>query len=238
MPTGDLHETFVPDIYSEVKSPWWDDRPVAIVAGGPSLRGFDWERLRGYHVLAVKGSIFDIPWADAGFGLDMPRFEEWHEKLAAVTMPVYWAVPVEQSIITSRPSPNMIFLKRLIGDGVSFDPTMIYGGGTSGYGSVQIAMLKHAKRIMLYGFDFNPTVTGIHAYNNRALTGFRHNDKHYGKRRMQNFANWQQWAKNFDAFREPCALRGIEIVNASPTSGIPTFKRVTHEESFEIMRRW
>ena len=41
--------------------------------GGPSLIDFDFEQLRGATILAVKGSIFNIPWADAGFGMDMVR---------------------------------------------------------------------------------------------------------------------------------------------------------------------
>ena len=55
-------------MYGKIGKPFWDDKPVAVVAGGPSLVDFDFEQLRGAHVLAVKGSMFDIPWADAGFG--------------------------------------------------------------------------------------------------------------------------------------------------------------------------
>lgn len=233
----ELHETTVDDIYGEIKGPWWDDKPVAIVAGGPSLRGFDWEVLRDYHVLAVKGSIFDIPWADAGFGLDMPRFEEWRERLSAVQMPIYWAVPVEHSILTSRPSSNMTFIKRMSGDGVSSDPSAIYSSGTSGHGALQVALLKHGRKIALFGFDYNPTISGIHAHNRRNDT-FRHNDRHYGKRRAQNYASWKQWAKNFDMFKGVCERRGIEVVNACENSAITTFRRTTHAGALEQLRKW
>lgn len=234
-----LEQNTVPDgFYGEVKGPWWDDRPVVIVAGGPSLRGFDWEQLRGFHVLAVKGSIFDIPWADAGFGLDMPRFEEWREKLAQVSMTVYWAVPVEQAIITSRPSQNMTFLKRINADGVSSDPTLVFSGGTSGFGALQIALLKRAKRIMLVGYDYNPSVTGIHAHNQRAMVPFRHNDQHYRKRRAQNFQNWKKWAGNFALFRPYCERWGIEIINACENSGITTFPRIPLDAAVGMMQTW
>ena len=144
------------DTYGKISKPYWDDKPVAIVGGGPSLVGFDFERLRGAHVLAVKGSIFDIPWADAGFGLDMPRYHEWRDKLANVQSRVYWAVPEDQLQKTGAPpSKNVTFLKRLPGENLSDDPSEIYGGGTSGFGAVQICLHKHAKTIVLFGYDYD-----------------------------------------------------------------------------------
>jgi len=237
-----LQETFVPDIYGEVAAPWWDDGPVAIVAGGPSLRGFDWDQLgdlqaKGCHILTVKGSIFDIPWADAGFGLDMPRFEEWRLRLAELPTRVYWAVPVEHAVVTSRPSDNMVFLKRIAGEAISTDPTMIFSGGTSGFGALQLAILKHAKRIVLFGFDYNPNVTGIHAHNKRNMS-FRHNDSHYSKRRAQNVVNWRNWAGSFNAFRPFCERRGIEVINASEHSAITAFPRVSHDAAINKLREW
>jgi len=50
----------------------WSDRPVALVACGPSMAGFDLNRLRGLcRIIAVKEMIFAMPWADEGFGLDL-----------------------------------------------------------------------------------------------------------------------------------------------------------------------
>ena len=40
--------------YGKIKQPFWDDKPVAVVGGGPSLSDFDFEQLRGAHVLAIK----------------------------------------------------------------------------------------------------------------------------------------------------------------------------------------
>src|SRR5262249_22760879 len=91
------------DVYGKVTRPYWDDKPVAIVGGGPSLMNFDFNEVRGEHVLAVKGSIFDIPWADAGFGLDMPRYNEWRERLAGLHARIYWAVPEDQLERTGPP---------------------------------------------------------------------------------------------------------------------------------------
>jgi len=215
------------DVYGKISKPYWDDKPVAIVAGGPSLVGFDFEQLRGAHVLAVKGSIFDIPWADAGFGLDMPRYHEWRDKLANVQARVYWAVPEDQLEKTGPPpSKNVTFLKRLNGENMSDDPSEIYGGGTSGFGALQIALHKRAKSIVLFGFDYDG------AYE--AHTGFRHNDRHYEKRRAQSWANWDAWAKHFSVYVPYLNEQGISVFNACPSSAIACFQKVTLEDG--IMR--
>ena len=217
------------DVYGKINKPYWDDKPVAVVGGGPSLIGFDFERLRGAHVLATKGSIFDIPWSDAGFGLDMPRYKEWRDRLANVPTRVYWAVPEDQLEKTGPPpSKNVTFLKRLPGENLSDDPSEIYGGGTSGFGAVQICIHKRAKRIVLFGYDYDG--------NYDAEAGFRHNDHHYERRRAQNQANWEAWATHFEVYIPFLNKHGIHIVNACPKSAIRCFQKVTLEDGVAMLR--
>ncbi len=216
--------------YGKIKSPWWDDKPVAIVAGGPSLKGFDFERLRDAHVLAIKGSIFDIPWADAGFGLDMLRYRDWQEKLANVPSRVYWAVPEDQLERTGQPpSKNVTFIKRLDGQGFSTDPGEVYTGGTSGYGGLQVAILKRAKRIVLFGYDYDGN------YNPNAE--FRHNDQHYERRRDQSAMNWMEWAGYFDGMVPRIKALGVEVVNACPHSQIKCFPKMTVDDAVAYLHR-
>jgi len=214
------------DVYGKISKPFWDDKPVAIVGGGPSLIDFDFEKLRGAHVLAVKGSIFDIPWADAGFGLDMPRYHEWRDKLANVQSRVYWAVPEDQMEKTGPPpSKNVTFLKRLNGENMSDDPGEIYGGGTSGFGALQIALHKRATKVILFGYDYDG------AYDAQGTTAaFRHNDKHYEKRRAQSWANWDAWARHFSVYVPYLNQEGISVLNACPASAITCFQKVTLED--------
>ena len=220
------------DVYGKIIKPFWDDRPVAIVGGGPSLVGFDYEKLRGAHVLAVKGSIFDIPWADAGFGLDMPRYIEWRDKLANVQSRVYWAVPEDQLQKTGPPpSRNITFLRRLNGEEVSQDPASIYGGGTSGFGALQVALHKRAKCIILFGFDYD----GGNEVERADGSGFRHNDQHYVKRRAQNAANWRIWAEYFRSFVPVLAAHGAVVLNACPHSAISCFQKLALEDGVAML---
>jgi hypothetical protein len=216
------------DVYGKITKPFWDDKPVAVVAGGPSLIGFDFERLRGCHLLAVKGAMFDIPWADAAFGLDMPRYKEWRDKLASVQSRVYWAVPEDQLEKTGPPpSKNVTFLRRLVGEALSSDPSEIYGGGTSGFGALQICLHKRAKRIVLFGYDYDGAYDG---------GSFRHNGRHYDKRRAQNFENWIAWATHFSVYVPYLTKNGISILNACPSSAIHCFQKVTLDDGVDLVR--
>jgi hypothetical protein len=206
------------DVYGKITKPFWDDRPVAIVGGGPSLVGFDFERLRGAHVLAVKGAIFNIPWADAGFGLDMLRYTEWRERLGEVQSRVYWAMPEDQSVEPS-PSKNVTLLKRREGQQLSNDPSEIYGGGTSGFGAMQICIHKRAKQIILFGFDYDGEVE---------------KDQ---KRREQSLINWKKWARHFEVYVPYLTQRGINVVNACPKSAIACFQKTTLDDGVSLLHR-
>jgi len=138
------------EIYGKITKPFWDDKPVAVIGGGPSLQDFNYEALRGAHVLAVKSLIFDIPWADAGFGLD---YHDCKDRLANVQSRVYLAVRDDE--LAPPPSKNITFLKRLDGQGLSDDPSVIYGGNSKDFGTLQICIHKRAKQIVLFGFDYD-----------------------------------------------------------------------------------
>lgn len=200
------------DVYGKISKPFWDDKPVAVIGGGPSLIDFDFEKLRGAHVLAVKGSIFDIPWADAVFGLD---FNGCRDRLANVQSRVYWAVRDDHP--SPLPSKNITFLKRLDGQGLSDDPSVIYGGGTSGFGALQVCLHKRAKQIVLFGFDYD---------------GASHAPTE--KRRAQNAANWSACAEHFRVFVPYLTEHRVSIFNASPMSAITCFQKVALQDAVAI----
>jgi hypothetical protein len=203
-------------MYGKISKPFWDDKPVAVIGGGPSLIDFDFEKLRGAHVLAVKGSIFDIPWADAVFGLD---FNGCRDKLANVQSRIYWAVREDQ--IGPPPSKNITFLKRLDGQNLSDDPGVIYSGGTSGFGALQVCLHKHAKQIVLFGFDYDGTSSVPNGVGQE-------------KKRAQSAANWENWAEHFSVYSPYFNQHGIHIVNACPTSAIRCFQKVALQDGVAI----
>jgi hypothetical protein len=189
--------------YGRITKPYWDDRPVAIVGGGPSLVGFDYERLRGCHVLAIKGTILSIPWADACFG--MGDFNGWRDKLSGAQSRIYWLTPEPEQTAAK----NITFLKRVEGHQFSEDPSVVYSGGTSGFGAFQVAMHKRARSIVLFGFDYD---------------GERANSK------------WIKWAECFRVYVPYLAKHGISVANACPGSAIPCFQKVTLDDGVNMLK--
>ncbi|HEV8503717.1 MAG TPA: hypothetical protein VGR63_19250 [Casimicrobiaceae bacterium] len=197
--------------YGRVEPPNWDT--VGIVGGGPSLIDFDFERLRGATILAVKGSLFSIPWADAGFGMDMIRYGEWRDRLAGLPTRVYWAAHDGQ--LDPAPPRNVTFLHRREGRAVSDDPGVVYSGGTSGFGALQIALLKRAKRIVLFGFDYGGA----------------------GESDPRRARSWLIWAEQFRVFVPYLTAAGVNIVNACPHSAIPCFQKATLDDGVRALTR-
>ena len=202
----------------------WGDRPVAIVGGGPSLRGFDFDRLRGrFTVLAVNASMFDIPFADAGFSIDRKAMREWWARLRQLRYPQYYAVPdFDLPGITIPPTTQMHFLLRRPGNVFDRRPGCISAGGTSGFGALHLAYHRGARKIILLGFDYGGRGGNWH-----------HNEQHYGFRQTQDAKNWAQWARNFDHAAAVLCKSGVEVINASPESAITVFPRITVEEALK-----
>ena len=121
-------------MFGKVSKPFWDDKPVAVVSGGPSLADFDFERLRGAHVLAVKDMILSIPWADAGFGLG-----DWLDELSDVQSRIYWAIRDDQQ---EPPSARNLTLLRQVPGQLSDNPRFTHHQRIR---AMQICIHKRAK---------------------------------------------------------------------------------------------
>jgi hypothetical protein len=205
--------------WSSVGPPWWDDKPCLIVGTGPSLQGVDLSRLQGLgHVLAVKESYHDLPFADLAFGLDLPWVHDERANLTelAQRMPLYIAY-LEN--VPHTPIPRAFYLKRDYCFQLSEDPQRISSGGHSGFGALNLAYLKRAKRIYLFGFDYH----GGHYYS----------DGRYGKWQEKNQS---LWIEGFFGAKALLDRDGVVVINASPKSAVKTFPRVSVEQALFDLR--
>lgn len=88
----------------------WPGETAFIIAGGPSLGGFDFSRLSGRKVIAINSSIFSCPTADALFFGD-ERWWGWNaEKVrAAYSGRIFTcssiAEPRIHNLVKSKPPP-------------------------------------------------------------------------------------------------------------------------------------
>ena len=193
--------------YGKICGPPWDE--VFLIGGGPSLRGFDFEKLRGRTTLAINDAVLHIPWATALFSLDV----NWARNRATVIQEFsgekYLALPEDGPEI-----PGVVYLQRSRSPGLSTDPSRVCMGGNSGYGALNVAYLKGAKRIVLLGYDF------------RTIRGEKHWHAGYFWDRSSSMQYFADWARNFDDAAVQLRKAGVEVLNASLESLISAFPKI------------
>lgn len=206
----------------------WSDRPVALVATGPSLTGFDVNQLHGLcRVIAIKEMIFELPWADEGFGLDITWMSKARrqKELEACRMPLVLAVPDEGLTMDLPPErPGITYIERKRGEQLSTDPRSIYAGGTSGFGALNVAYLRGCKDVFLFGYDYR-------------TDGSRHHHDNARYPNAQAHGHWPGWARKFDLIRKQISEAGMRVTVAGLESAITAFPKVSHETALEMLRK-
>lgn len=134
-------------------TPDWRGQAVYLIGGGPSLAGFDFERLHGKGiVVAVNDAMFHAPFANAVFTIDTVWLRRRvaalqgfaGEKIAA--LPDNWRRHVPAGVIA---------LRRINAPGLSPDMGAIYTGGNSGHGALGMSLMRGAAEVYLLGFDMD-----------------------------------------------------------------------------------
>jgi hypothetical protein len=213
--------------YSRIGEPWWDDRPLAIVGAGPSIQGLDLTRIRdtGCRVLAVKQTVLDMPWADCGFGLHVQWPRDYKRELEASPVPLILALPLDEERTFHLDRPDVTYVRRGRDAGFSLDPESINSGGNSGYGAINLAVLKKARDVVLFGYDYD-TLDGHHHYD-----GERY--RHYN---TGNAGYWVPWARLLDANVDYLTKIGMKVLNASLRSRLKAFPKLSHDDALAYLR--
>jgi hypothetical protein len=195
---------------------------IAIVASGPSARGFS--APPGVTVIAVNGTIEWLPTADYWFTLD-PGQRNRARMLNRRPGTVYFAaVPSTFGTASApltgmrQPAPAGIrYLLRMTGNGVlsaktglSDHPGQIHTGN-SAYGALGLAYLMGARRIALFGVD---------ASHARRIEGGRS-------------SNLDHLPALFATAASQLDGAGVEVVNASPGSAIECFPKMTMGDALQ-----
>lgn len=196
--------------------PTWGNKPVAIVASGPSAKSVGVELLRNRaNVIAVNESYQLCPWADVLYGCDakwwqlrnyVPDFgglKIVFDVNTAINHP-----PIKY--ITVRPESDKIHLERL---------GVIGSGGCSGFQALNLAVQFRARRILLVGFDMRVDLeTHWHGRHPPPCSNPSHT----------NFVRWQSALGG--AF-EMLTCLGIKVINCSPESSLTTYPKMSIERA-------
>lgn len=186
----------------------WGER-VYLIGGGPSLIGFPFEKLCGRTVLAVNDAMLSLSWATAVFSVDRQWASKRQDALRQFEGEVYLAMPSDVADI-----PGAVYLERDYGDGLSLEWPRVRMGGTSGYGAVNLAVLKGGKQLVLLGYDYSyrqgqshwfPTYPWFQSGNERYMRG---------------------WAGKFLTMTDTLKRIRVQVVTAGEGSRITAFPKV------------
>ncbi len=188
--------------------PLWHGETVAIIGGGPSLRGVDLGRLpAGWRILATNNAHAILPRWDLHFFAD-DRWYRWNaDRLGAPGLRVTVAddLPAEAGILVLGRTGDTTF-RRSRAAALSTDPQTL-AGECSGGMSINLAALAGAARIILLGFDMRP-VGNWHA-EHQAPTP-------HGQYR-------ELFIPAISRMAAPLAGLGVEVINATPDSALTCF---------------
>lgn len=196
--------------------------PVAIVAGGPSLLGFDWSRLRGTRQIAVNRAFQVLPDAEVLWWTD-PRLWRWHAEAI-----MSHKAPLKATALLPGERwkyPEGVYTFRFTGSsGYDSTSNALRHGNNSTYAALHLALKNGARTIALFGVDMRPSPTGkMHWHEDHPIQG---DAASFGKM----LPYWASLRPTIDAM-------GATVVNASPDSALDIFPRVTHAEALEFLRR-
>lgn len=208
----------------------WSDRPVYVVGGGPSLAPH-LENLRRFietntesYVLAVNRAteLLGPQNVDATFSLDRIFAEKYHQSLYewGKLHEVYLAVPATWAAEGRPLIHGATYLERRTMAGLSTDPGAIANGLHSGYGALNLAVLKGARNVVLLGFDLvdRGPEAPLHWHDGYAWQN--------GRSRIY----WRKWAARFALAARDCEALGVRVRNANPDSAVRYFPFTTYED--------
>jgi len=205
--------------FMPVTEPWWDSGRVFIIGGGPSLSGRPLLQFVRNIVDSGKDIVLGVNNAGAclpvhaAFSLDVVFMEKMGATLSAAASrgrEVFFAVPhdYEGPRFTGI---HYIFRDYYGMDGISTDPHNIVGGFNSGYGAVNLAILKRAREIVLLGYDMQQTpLDRAHWHAENAWWD------------GSTMIYYDRWAAKFSEIAA-CLPPNVSIYNANTESAIRCF---------------
>lgn len=174
-----------------------------VVAGGPSLFGFDWKRLEDRNVIAVNRAFEALPQAQYVYFSDF-RFWNWHKEslLAHKGKKVSGAKELNDPAIVKY---------RLTGTaGLDTAPGCLRSGNNSAYAAINLAIQLGAEVIYVLGLDMK--------FDDKGRTHWH--SGHPLRNREQTFS---KMIKYFDSLAEEVRKLGVRVYNCSRDSAVTCF---------------
>ena len=200
-------------------SEMWKGQDAYVIGGGPSLRTFDWDLLRGQNTVGCNGAYM--------LGADVCKIVvfadyQWWLNIGAKSLPDYGGIVVACSPrLETGPwkTPPWLLSMDRIENGLSL--TGLGFNGNSGSLAVNLCLLLGARRVFLLGFDMKlGDDKRVNWHDERYQAG---NAGHYARFKRA----FTQVARDL-----PTMFPGREVINVSDVSELGVFPKVSLVDHF------
>lgn len=183
-----------------------------IVGGGPSLKDFPFERLRGKKVIAINSAFEDLPFAQFCYFMDYSWWNWNKVKIRSFSgvMVTTHSLVEDTFVRFVKPAPE---------DSLGKGQDTCMRGRCSGQGAIAFAEKLGATEIFLHGFDMKVDENGVHNYHSR-------------HKRSVNEGNYQnRFLPQFPILKKLLDSRGVKVYNATEDSELKIFEMVSREKA-------
>ena len=190
----------------------WAGQPCFIIGGGPSLRGFDFERLRGHgRIIAINRAFEFIPFADIHFFRDYRYYDGPFGIKANGKWNTYNGRHVFLNVSNYTPPAGVINIYAQ--KGPAWSKSISEGlrqGNNSGTGAINLAYVLGANPIYLLGFD------------GKGANGATHFHDGYGKQTSDKV--FEGFADDFSEIAPLIKEAGARVINLYNPENKTAFK--------------
>lgn len=184
----------------------WRGQTVTVIATGPSLTKDDaQEAVRESRVIAVNNAVQWAPGAAALYACD---YDWWRHNAFAWRdfggLKFTWCNEAARAF-------GLIHVPSEQGPGLGRES--IRTGKNSGYQAINLAYLLGAARILLLGFDMQPTGGRLHCHADHRHT---HNPTE---------SLFRQWRALMSPLADDLASEGVEVINCTRQTALTQFRR-------------
>lgn len=198
--------------YEVLRDGSWRGERVFLIGGGPSLEGFDFERLRGKgRVIAINRAFEFASFADVLFFMDNRFYLRYHGKDLASNEKwnAYPGIKVFLNL-SGRKYEDVYSVRKLGKTGLSNSLRVgLYHGNNSGVGAINLAYTLGANPIYLLGYDcsFNGKKSHFHS----------------GYNILQHEGSVRSFAREFERLKRFLVRTSTRVVNLNPKSACRAF---------------
>lgn len=192
----------------------WPGETVILLGSGPSMRHFQYDLLKGYHVIAINYRYRDHPAADICYFTDYNPFY-----LDVVKNYEFRRFKGRKVTIAAQllDDPDVCVLQQGEERGLSLDPAVLNFGANSGYAALNLAVHLGCSRILLLGYDMQSAGARVHCDSYHKYGPY-----------PETFAIW---LKAFPTMVPTLDALGIVVVNCTPGSALHCFPQMSLQEA-------